>query len=61
MSRFRGAGGRSWGGVLLAWLGLAAGAAALGAVHAPGVWVAAAAGVAAALGSLMTAWVVGAL
>jgi tetratricopeptide (TPR) repeat protein len=47
--------------VLAAWLCLVAGAAALGAVHAPGVWIAAAAGIAAALGSLATAWVIKAL
>ena len=58
MGRFRGADRRLWWLVLAVWLGLAAGAAALGAVHAPDVWVAAAAGVAAALGSLATAWVI---
>lgn len=42
-------------------LALGGTAAALGAVHAPGVWVAAAAGIAATLGSLLTAWVAKAL
>jgi tetratricopeptide (TPR) repeat protein len=55
--RFRAGGWGSWSIVLLVWLGLGGSAAALGAIHAPGVWVAAAAGIAATLGSLMTAWV----
>ena len=55
MARFRVSGWRSRGLLLLAWLGVVAAAAALGAVRAPGLWLAAAAGVAAALGSLVTA------
>jgi tetratricopeptide (TPR) repeat protein len=59
--RFRVGGWGSWIIVLLMWLGLGGTAAALSAVHARGVWVAAAAGIAATLGSLMTAWVAKAL
>jgi hypothetical protein len=47
--------------VIFVWLGLAAGAAALGAEYAGGARVARVAGIAATLGSVMTAWAVDAL
>src|SRR5580692_9764653 len=56
MVRFRLGGLGSWC-LLLLTLALGGTAAALEATHAPGVWVTAAAGVAATLGSLLTAWV----
>jgi tetratricopeptide (TPR) repeat protein len=53
--RFRVEGWRSRALLLLAWLGVVAGTGALGAVRAPGLWLAAGVGVAVAVASLVTA------